>query len=291
MDRIKDMEDDGQLAFLRPAIPDLGIMPPEDMAGRTMPSVRLEEVVLETEADFRNAGIRVDNTSALLRGNGTNNGTSRGIENVVNNMPVYGVAGGNLNTFASDSVNDYYSLQHFSHGLIDMERISPNILHELFQRMNTVEIAAMLVGYGKIKTNGRVKLERAGRKTKFISYGQFGRESFESIISRLVGIGFGYVSIKRMQKKGFREHDTNPNALRARMSKLPDYVKSAFLLNFNAPLPDAVINQELMPHRILSEDQRQTYTLAKIRDISGRIGRIYEAGRNYAQPTVPQQPQ
>lgn len=159
----------------------------------------------------------------------------------VNNLNGYGFPeDGCLNSFLSMAPGNYESAQHLYYGMRDMEN-GRGIPHEIYQVMNTAEIAAMFIGNAVLKIKGKVKI-RQGEVDREIEYLRLKYEPVEGIISELVVIGFQYNAIRRMQKKGFSKYETGKDSLKRRISALPESTKKMFLLPFNRKM--AISNRD-----------------------------------------------
>ena len=147
------------------------------------------------------------------------------VPRATNNEHGYGFVDGSLDSFLSKRVDNYQAVEPLFYGLRDMGR-TPGIPPEIYQAMNTAEIAAMLIGVGELKMfgNGRFTL----RSGKEINYDELKNKPVEEIISKLVKIGFEYEAVRIMRDKGFTQHSTRRGDLKKRIAELPEDVKNIF---------------------------------------------------------------
>lgn len=181
---------------------------------------------------------------------------------IVNNMEGYGFIEGSLTSFLGMQSGNYHAARDLFYGLIDLSRMDRAAAHEIYQLMNTADIAAMFIGIARLKELGTVTIRRTGR---IINYEELQREAaVENIISKLVQIGYSFNAVDMMKNKGFNEHPTFYNSLKKRIARLSPEAKQKFT---NAFLRSRPISHRERPERFDFYDVgegRTDYTAADI---------------------------
>ncbi len=144
----------------------------------------------------------------------------------VNDIKGYGFLENNLGSFRTKANGDYEAAQYLYFGFMDIGRGIP---HEVYQAMDTAEIAAMFIGNWQLKKFGS---SSCSNHKKF-SYSELKNKPVDEIVSALVQIGFNYTSVIKMKDKGYNKHPTKRGDLKRRIVTLPSPTQQLFLQAFN----------------------------------------------------------
>ena len=153
---------------------------------------------------------------------------------IINSLPGYGFLEGSLKSFHGRSSrnfsDNYQAAENLFYGLIDM--VLKGVPHEIYEVMNTQDIAAMAIGYSILKRWGRAIIKGYTE----IKYHGLTKRQVEDIIPTLVAIGYQYTAVRNMRRKGFTQHSTRRHDLRNRITALPNDIKRKFLISFKKPM-------------------------------------------------------
>ncbi len=222
MARAKLIGNTEQLAFIAPR-PDQVVILPEDMRGIRVPAIPLEEVVLNNTPQITAP------SHGLEREVGGNQPP------VVNNAPGYAVTTETLNSFSVVNRGDpYFAAKHLYYGVMDFLRIGKENARKLFQSMNSVDIAAFLVGYSIIKHLGGAYVRR-----RIITHKKSQNAPVRFAIPKFVQVGYhNCPAVRGMIGKGFDRLPKNANSLVYRVDGLPDSFKQAFKNNLGSEMEE-----------------------------------------------------
>ena len=157
-------------------------------------------------------------------------GSSSGLERRVvvrNNADNFGITEENLTSFLVEDKkrvaprdHDFSASQHLFDGFKDLERSRGGLPVEVYQSLNTSEIAALFVGDAVAKKYP--DLPFVGRRT----YNALKEErDVAQMASFLVSIGYNYSPVLAMRNVGFKSHPTKSGDLIRRIDALPKYAR------------------------------------------------------------------
>ena len=140
-----------------------------------------------------------------------------------NNAENYGFSECALSPFLARTDNNYQAAMYLFYGINDAERIGGNSINkEVYESLNTSEIAAMLIGLAKIKLNGKFY------RGKVIEYSDLREKKAGEIIPELIKAGRGYHGTRVMAERGFAGHNKSESSLFQRISYLSAESREGF---------------------------------------------------------------
>ncbi|HLC61149.1 MAG TPA: hypothetical protein VJJ52_07015 [Candidatus Nanoarchaeia archaeon] len=128
---------------------------------------------------------------------------------------------GEHKTLQSD--HPFSASQHLFDGFHDLEGVY-HLPIELYQSMNTSEIAALFIGDSVMKRFSEKRFHNGK------PYSQLRQEgNVEDIVSSMVGVGYSYPAVRRIIGKGFSKHNTGPGDLKIRIALIRELLKRELL--------------------------------------------------------------
>ncbi len=157
---------------------------------------------------------------------GQDGGLEGRLPRIVNNATDFGFEVGNLASFLAPDETKvvptdhlYSASQRLFDGFNDLVKIGSTLPREIYQSLNTSEIAALFIGSAVAK---KFPYKPLRGKT----YNELKNEAdVAEIVSAFVGIGYQYAGIIGMINRGFTGHPTRSGDLKRRIDALPDSTK------------------------------------------------------------------
>jgi len=158
---------------------------------------------------------------------GGDGGLERRLPRIVNNATDFGFEVGNLASFLAPDETKVVPTDHIHSasqrlfdGFNDLVKIGSTLPREIYQSLNTSEIAALFIGNVVAKKFPDTHF----RKGK--TYNELKNEAdVAEIVSAFVGIGYQYAAIISMINCGFTGHPTRSGDLKRRIDSLSDNTK------------------------------------------------------------------
>lgn len=162
-----------------------------------------------------------------------------------NDLPCYGITQSSLQIFRqkvklSDGSlvalkEDGIALEKALEGMMNFESLDGRfgVGYEILSRMNSSEILAMYIGIQQAKIDACISTTME----KYDKLLQLGQQNFPTMISKLVGTGYGFSGIKRVADtgNGYSLHPTERGDLIRRMQDVPQEVRNRFIESLKIP--------------------------------------------------------
>ena len=144
-------------------------------------------------------------------------------DKVTNDAENYGFSEKVLKAYHTKIDNNYQAAMYLFYGIHNVHRTDgTSINREIYESLNTSEIAAMLIGFAKIKLRGSFY------RGKTVNYSELKEKKAEEVIPELIKAGKNYNGTRTMADRGFTSHDMSEKSLMKRVSSLSREAKEGF---------------------------------------------------------------